>query len=292
MEQRPFPVTYTSHGVHHRLVFFDLETTGLGTMCDIIQLSAVSGDHTFNVYMVPRQPIQRGASVITGFRVRRQQLYLHNRSLPTNTLREALTSFLAFLHMFHKPLLAGHNIRRFDCPVLLRALDEVHLRGEFKHTISGFLDTLLLARELLKDTSIQSFRQENLVKMILGTSYQAHNALEDVKALQRLCCAWMPTSEQVLRHTFTLAQMEAQASLLPLVQGKAISKPTASKLASWGVTLEKLKEAQRQCPPDGLKQLLEPLKENLKDASFRTIAGKISDFLKQLQCPELNRAAS
>ncbi|NP_001373584.1 three prime repair exonuclease 4 isoform X1 [Danio rerio] len=185
-------------------VFFDLETTGLDSSCEIVQLAAVSGGHTFNLFMVPRRPFQRGASRITGFSVKHQRLFLHRRPLLTSSLKEALLSFISFLRMLDHPLLLGHNIRRFDCPVLARALDEFSLRSHFQREVSGFVDTLPLARQLLKDHGLQSFKQESLVKNLLGVSYAAHNALEDVQALQKLYWKLKPSANQIQQHTFTL----------------------------------------------------------------------------------------
>ncbi|XP_056128551.1 three prime repair exonuclease 4 [Rhinichthys klamathensis goyatoka] len=190
-------------------VFFDLETTGLDRSCDLVQLAAVSGSHTFNLFMVPRRPMQPGASRITGFSVRRQRLLLHRRPVLTSSLREALVSFITFLQMLGRPLLVGHNIRRFDCPVLARALDEFSLRSDFQKHLGGFVDTLPLARQLLKDSGLQSFKQESLVKSLLGVSYAAHNALEDVQALQRLYWALKPTANQIQQHIFTLDSLAA-----------------------------------------------------------------------------------
>ncbi|XP_040893921.1 uncharacterized protein LOC121181820 [Toxotes jaculatrix] len=190
------------------LVFFDLETTGLGPSCDIVQLAAVSGGHSLNLYVIPRCGMQRGATRVTGFRVRRQKLYLHRQLVLTNSLREVLVSFIAFLQMLKRPLVVGHNIRRFDCPLLARALDEMDLRDEFDASISGCVDTLPLAREMLKDRCLQSFRQENLVKELLGVTYKCHDALEDVRALQALYNVLQPTPDLVCRHMFTLDTME------------------------------------------------------------------------------------
>ncbi|XP_016414933.1 three prime repair exonuclease 4 [Sinocyclocheilus rhinocerous] len=192
-------------------VFFDLETTGLDASCDIVQLAAVSGGHTLNLFMVPRRPMQPGASRITGFSVRRQRLFLHHRPVLTSSLREALVSFITFLRMLGRPLLVGHNIRRFDCHVLARALDEFSLRSDFQKEVSGFVDTLPLARHLLKDSGLQSFKQENLVKTLLGVSYAAHNALEDVQALQKLYWALKPTANQIHQHIFTLDSLATAA---------------------------------------------------------------------------------
>lgn len=191
----------------NNLVFFDLETTGLGQTCEIIQLAAVCGGHSLNLYTVPHYRMQRGAAKVTGFRVRRHKLYLHRRPILTNSLKEVLVSFIAFLHMLERPLVIGHNIRRFDCPVLARALDEFDLKAEFVSAISGCLDTLPLAREIFKDASLQSFRQESLVKTVLGVTYKAHDALEDVRVLQMFYKVLKPKPEQVLKHTFILETM-------------------------------------------------------------------------------------
>ncbi|XP_023811377.1 uncharacterized protein LOC110015225 [Oryzias latipes] len=188
----------------HPLVFFDLETTGLGPNCEIIQLAAVSGGHSLNLYVVPCARIEHRAAKVTGFKVCRHRLYLHRQPLFTNTLREILVSFIAFLQMFKRPFLVGHNIRHFDCPLLVRALDRLELLEQFRSSVSACVDTLPLAREVLNGRNLRSFRQENLVRELLGVNYKAHDALEDVRALQMLYAFIQPTTEQVRRQTFTL----------------------------------------------------------------------------------------
>uniref|UniRef100_A0A3B3X7Q3 exodeoxyribonuclease III n=1 Tax=Poecilia mexicana TaxID=48701 RepID=A0A3B3X7Q3_9TELE len=184
------------------LVFFDLETTGL----EIIQLAAVSGGHSLNLYVVPRCRIERGAARVTGFKVRGQRLYLDRRLVFTNSLREVVVSFIAFLQMLGRPLVVGHNI---DCPLLARALDELDLRAQFEGSVLGCVDTLPLARELLRDRGLQSFGQENLVRELLGINYKAHDALEDVRALKTLFGFLQPTAEVVHRHMFTLDTLDS-----------------------------------------------------------------------------------
>lgn len=195
------------------LVFFDLETTGLGRTCEIVQLAAASGGHSLNLYVVPPCPMQRGASEVTGFRVRRRRLFLRRRPVPTNSLREVLVSFVAFLRMLGRPLVLGHNIRRFDCPLLARALDGLGLRAEFESAVSGYVDTLPLARELLKGRGLRSFRQTELVRELLAVDYEAHDALEDVRALQALYGALRPTAEMICRQRFTLDPAESKPAV-------------------------------------------------------------------------------
>ncbi|XP_068595863.1 uncharacterized protein [Brachionichthys hirsutus] len=185
-------------------VFFDLETTGFGRSCEVIQLAAVCGGHSLNLYVVPCSRVERGAAKVTGFRVRRRRLYLHRQLVLTNSLREVLVSFIAFLQMLGRPLIVGHNIRRFDCPLLARDLDQLNLRADFESSVSGCVDTLPLAREVLKDRCLRSFRQEKLVGELLGVDYKAHDALEDVRALQALFGVLQPTPELILKHRFSL----------------------------------------------------------------------------------------
>lgn len=183
-----------------------------GPNCEIIQLAAVSGGHSLNLYVLPRCQVQRSAARVTGFRVHNQRLYLHRQLVLTNSLREVLVSFIAFLQMLGRPLVLGHNIYRFDCPLLARALDELDLRAQFESSISGCVDTLPLAREMLKDWGLKSFGQENLVRQLLGLNYKAHDALEDVRALQALYRLLQPTAELICRHTFTLDTMKNKAA--------------------------------------------------------------------------------
>ncbi|XP_061750529.1 maternal protein exuperantia-like [Nerophis ophidion] len=201
----------------HSLVFFDLETTGFGPKCEIVQLAAVSGDSFLNLHVVPRCPVHPKATQVTGFSVVRQELYLHGRLVPTKSLREALASFIAFLQALPRPLLVGHNIRRFDCLPLARALEQTGLREQLEASISGCMDTLPLTREVLRECGMKSFRQEHLVRELLGADYQAHDALEDVRALQRLYHVVQPSPEVVARHLFSLSDIQVGCQLLPPV---------------------------------------------------------------------------
>ncbi|XP_026856856.2 protein PML [Electrophorus electricus] len=184
------------------LVFFDLETTGLDTStCDIVQLSAISGNKIFNVYMLPRCTMTDGASRVTGLTTCADGLFLHGQSLDTIPVKEALKSFISFLKTINNPLLVGHNCRRFDSPILLRIMSEFHLLDEFLDVLSGFLDTLPLSREMF---GLQKYSQPFLVQHFLQRSYVAHNATEDVRALQALYRVWQPSMELVNKHRFRL----------------------------------------------------------------------------------------
>ncbi|XP_041074042.1 uncharacterized protein LOC121294428 [Polyodon spathula] len=166
----------------YTLVFFELETTGLDVAsCDIIQVCAISGEKTFNVYVCPRQQISEEASSVNGFTVINQTLFLDGVPMETKSHEEALTDFLAFLVTLHRPVLVGHNIKRFDRPILSRIMYEFCLLNEFQKVVSEDQDTFLIAKKYIPNTCVTNFKFENLVREILKKSYPDHDSMEKVK---------------------------------------------------------------------------------------------------------------
>lgn len=158
-------------------------------MCDIIQVSAICGEKVFNVYTLPRRPLTEGASEVNGFTVSDGSLFLHGNAVDTVPLIDALTSFISFLRSFSCPvLLAAHNAKRFDVPVLTRVLQELDLQQEFQQVVSGFVDTFLLSKNLYRN--LGSHSQQYMVRHFLGRTYEAHNAVEDATMLQELFNSW------------------------------------------------------------------------------------------------------
>uniref|UniRef100_A0A8C1UV27 exodeoxyribonuclease III n=1 Tax=Cyprinus carpio TaxID=7962 RepID=A0A8C1UV27_CYPCA len=182
-------------------VFFDLETTGLDTSaCDIVQLSAVSGDRVFNVYLLPRCSMTDGASRVTGLTVDGPRLLFKRRPVPTVSHRRALSDFICFLKTFRSPFLVGHNSRRFDWPILTRVLAQFDLLEEFESVVTGCVDTLPLSREMFQ---LPRYSQQFLVQHFLQEPYGAHDASEDVRVLQELYRVWRPSPELVRKHKRT-----------------------------------------------------------------------------------------
>ncbi|KAA0724730.1 hypothetical protein E1301_Tti015232 [Triplophysa tibetana] len=183
---------------HETPVFFDLETTGLDTSsCDIVQLSAISGESKFNAYMVPRRPMPDEAARLTGLTVHEGTLHLHRRPVSTTPYRQALTGFISFLRTVNRPFLVAHNSRKFDWPVLMRVLREFGLVNEFREVVSGCVDTWSLSKDMF---SLKSYSLKNLVDHFLRQTYGAHDAREDVRVLQDLYRVWKPRKEVVMMH--------------------------------------------------------------------------------------------
>lgn len=188
------------------IVFFDLEATGLDThACDIIQLSAICGQKAFNAYTLPRSALTESAKRVTGFTVSNGSLFLRGAPVDTIPLVDMLTSFITFLRSFHQPvLLAAHSVMRFDAPVLTRVLRQYSLQQEFQQVVSGFLDTFLLSKNVYH--GLRSYSQQALVHHFLGKTYNAHNAMEDARALQELFNTWKPNKRTVSRFVYSSAQ--------------------------------------------------------------------------------------
>lgn len=98
------------------IVYFDIETTGLAATDEIFQLSAVSGDSTFDTYIMPRTKMTDGASDVTGIVIDNNKMFHKDNmehEILTSSPRDGLNSFLYFLKKLEKPcILVAHNGNR------------------------------------------------------------------------------------------------------------------------------------------------------------------------------------
>ena len=105
----------------------------------------------------------------------------------------------------------------------MNQLAKYGLLEQFRNSVSGFIDTLKLAKKIWKKGSdVENFKQETLIKSILKIDYDAHNAVADVTSLQNLyeeTMAAVSSSKDV----FTLLYYACKSSLDPLLKAKAIS---------------------------------------------------------------------
>ncbi|XP_048411735.1 maternal protein exuperantia-1-like [Stegostoma tigrinum] len=257
------------------LVFFDLETTGLEKCCDIVQLSAVCSGKIFNRYILPSKSMSAGATNVTGIQVMDGILYLRGEPQITYSLQDTMTAFLKFLQSLDRPLLVGHNIWKFDGPIILGAWEELSMKDQFAECVTGFLDTLWLAKEVIPRTEVSSYCQSDLVQSLLKKSYEAHNAIEDVKSLQELYSFLKFTPEQKQKSQFSVSQLESRISLQPLTDRKVLFFQLADKLAMQDVSLEKMKLTYEQDAESGLKTLFQSL------GVSGPIYIRLSEFFKQ-----------
>lgn len=119
VETAPITHVNANSGVEDDYVAVDIETTGLGRDARIIELGAVRIRHgrkvaSFSQLVNPQIPIPAKVTQITGITDR------NVRHQPT--IDKALPRFYAFCG--HDTWI-GHNIRRFDLPVIAREAERV-----------------------------------------------------------------------------------------------------------------------------------------------------------------------
>ena len=105
------------------IVFFDVETSGLGRKAEILQLPARTGETQFSCYITPTAPIHPKATKVHKLENRGGVLYHEGKEVTaTLPLVELLLQFRVFLQSFHmSSYLVAHNVQ-FDKMFLLKAM--------------------------------------------------------------------------------------------------------------------------------------------------------------------------
>ncbi|XP_072911718.1 protein PML-like isoform X1 [Hemitrygon akajei] len=256
----------------HPLVFFKIQTTCMGGD-DMVQLSAVSGEKTFNEYILPRMPMLVGIPTDSGFQMVNGVLYQHGEAKPACSLQDAMVSFLRFLQQLDLPLLVGHRIWTHDCQILCEAWEGLRMKDRFAKHMSGFLDTLWLAKKVLPKSEVSNFRLTHLMEVLVG-----EQVVPDVQALQKLYSALNPTLHLAEDSQFTLYQLECRRSLQPLVDQEVVSQLIADKLAFAEISLNILELAYQSDRKSGLNNLFRASR-NLGLPRIRKITKAIGSFL-------------
>ncbi|XP_061171002.1 uncharacterized protein LOC133180520 [Saccostrea echinata] len=268
-------------------VFFDLETTGLARTSHILQVAAICGKETFSSYVMPKKQITPSASTVTGLKLDNGTLYHHERKVNAVSISSALGSFLSFIEKQGNVILVGHNIKSFDVHVLFHALDSCSLLDRMSKCVQGFLDTKFLFK--LVHPNLCSYRQEHLSEVLLNCTYNAHDAVEDVSALQRLFDTVHFCDDEHSSSTFTfqyaLSVHNYQKvvdrnipSLKCLIDKNVLSVRMARKVAGSGLDFDCLRLAHSRSP-DGINNLFT---EQCDNKSVRvTKCKKIIDIVTQ-----------
>lgn len=166
-----------------KLLFFGLETTGLGNDCAIVEISAIFGCRAFDQYVLPTKMISDIASQVNGITVEGLKLCYKKNPVVAVQVKQAMESFVCFVKEAGEQIvLVAHNERRFHKRHLLRVMDSVGI--QLPPNVKGFLDSMLLAKVFYPDRNI--YKQRNLVSDILGVPCEARNAAANVKTLQSL----------------------------------------------------------------------------------------------------------
>lgn len=264
IQQIPSPLTL-SH--LDKYIIFDLETTSLSRNSDITQLAAVSGPNLFQRYIMPRCDISNEASKITGisFSHATNKMYLNGREVETCSIQQALLDFIDFLKLDEQPILVGHNITNFDMMVLENRLKEFNLFSSFIASVKGFIDTLKLSKRVFPKAQVDNYKQQTLVKKVMGIDYTAHNAKDDVLSLRELFSQKLQINcekDDLYHVNFNTCRL----SLKPLVNKKVINAAVCLKLARTGINSTHLKLANSR-DLNGIKLILTDNNVNSRYAS-------------------------
>ncbi|XP_070549688.1 DNA polymerase III PolC-type-like [Ptychodera flava] len=206
VEEIPGPVTVPLRiPIQHdnvSFVVFDLETTGLDSQADIVQIAVVCGDKKFNCYIFPSKPMSFGAEMATHITVNHTtgKMFYKGAQIESVSTQSGLSDFLDWLKSIMCPVLVCHNGYLYDSRVLCRSLHKYNMLSEFRSCCEGFIDTLSYFRNMYVNQN--SYKQEALVNNILGKHYNAHNAQSDVEALQELFLHVEP--KQSIKYSFTI----------------------------------------------------------------------------------------
>ena len=186
-------------------VVFDTETTCTGKNAELCQLSAIHENHVFSKFILPTGNVSTGASRVNKLSVQNingiRKLLKENQPVERVSLDKALQEFHTFLSQVKcstqkdsSIILIGHNSSTFDTPILLRRSNE-NFRGKLSNLNVYFGDSQILVKHLLKDkhpalqlsesTSCKS-NQSALYSHLFKEEFEAHDALEDVKALKKI----------------------------------------------------------------------------------------------------------
>lgn len=163
----PITHTNTNGGVEDDYVAIDIETTGLGRDARIIELGAVRIRRgrkvaSYSQLVNLEVPIPAKVTQITGITDR------DVKGKPT--IDKALPRFYAFCG---KDMWIGHNIRRFDIPVIAREAQRV---GAGMPDVS-FYDTMELSQALLPQ--LDRHRVVDLIRYFHIAKTERHRAADD-----------------------------------------------------------------------------------------------------------------
>lgn len=167
METAPITHADANDGVEDDYVAVDIETTGLGRDARIIELGAVRIRHgrkvaSYSQLVNPQIPIPAKVTQITGITDR------DVRHQPT--IDKALPRFYSFCG---RDTWIGHNIRRFDIPVIAREAQRV---GAGMPDVS-FYDTMELSQALVPQ--LDRHRLLDLIRYFGIAKTERHRATDD-----------------------------------------------------------------------------------------------------------------
>ncbi|CAC5358203.1 unnamed protein product [Mytilus coruscus] len=228
-----------------------IETTGFGSDFEIVQLSAVCNKGEFDKYIIPTKSIHPKSTEVTHLFSTGTRLHYKGRQLVTEPKENALNSFVDWLPKIHYWL--HINVKQFDAKILVSQMQPSNssILQNLQDHILGFSDTFPLFR--VKYLKRKSYSQSSLANDILQTTYNAHNALDDVKMLKELIEV-ENAKEQLIENSFVVHDIERQLKMFHakkhlmvsyngVIREKIMSKARCDRAAGSGLSFEHIKSS-------------------------------------------------
>lgn len=242
---------------------FNCFTVKDGVLPQITQIAAVElqSGQQFSTYVKPTVPITTAATTVTGISYYNEEMTVNGSKVQSLSIKTAVDEFVNWMSKFKNVCLVAHNGRRFDFPVLVSTLKNIGALDKLFECV--FIDSMSVFR---KHYPNRSLKQVDLVSSLLGETYAAHNAIDDVVALGKLIKFVNLTNNDIMAHSFT---QEAVAnnmafnksktlnlpSLNPLIYSGVIKKPTAENIAGSGLNINHLKLLHSRGGEDAIKDV-------------------------------------
>ena len=271
---------------------FDLETTSLFDDCDIVQLSAVTldGEHSFDQFIFAQQNICPSASKVNGFTKKGTSLFHNGTLVDSVDIRHALEEFSNWLESLNDEIvLIGHNIKSFDTKHFLRTV-KINKMGLDFGMIVGYIDTLPLFKQLFPLE--QSHKQTAIFKRVIGGEHNAHNALDDVKALAQILRQLSVATAVSINFSMTASsaseyydqlqrKKDNTGTFRELRENNVLSKGMIDKAAESGLRYRHLKVAFQRDGEDGVRAIFsEKYNGKARVTAQKKIIKTVSEFLK------------
>ena len=165
-----------------KILFLDIETTGFSRdWNEIIELGAILWDDnkqdcidSFHEYIKPLQGLPAKITELTGI-TREKVSGCRNERL-------VLMDFVEWVAIVKPDIIVGHNCKTFDLGFIAKRCEKFSINWN----IDGIqiIDTLALAKQMNKTGEIKTENnKQQTLAAYFGITYNAHSAIEDVKAL-------------------------------------------------------------------------------------------------------------
>lgn len=164
------------------VVYIDLETTGFSREWDnIIEIAAILYNpktksilNQFHEYIKPDKNIPSKITELTGI--------TNSQVRFCRSEREVVGEFIEWLYINTPKTVVGHNYKSFDKGFINAKTAKYGIKN---YEFSEEIDTLQIARKALPKGMIENHKQTTLAAYY-DIDYEAHSAIEDVKALIKI----------------------------------------------------------------------------------------------------------